>query len=515
MTARLGTLLENNPWRSLSEPLVIGKDILDLLSTSMYVDPLCLYREYIQNAADAIDNAHAIGVLGPRETGSVVIVQDLATRSIRIRDNGSGISYEKFEERLSSFGSSEKRGTRARGFRGIGRLAGLGYCQELIFRSRASGDSAVREMKWDCRRIKSALRSTESLTLDGVVDQGLECRDIGSQNWPEHFFEAELRGVVRVKNDDLMNPQTISTYLSQVAPVPFSPQFSFGDEIQSALRENVALGNLDIRVQGLAGPIYKPHRNVVAVNGIDLDEFLEFEVRSLPSLDGGRGAICWILHHNYKGAFPLPHLRGLRVRSGNIQVGNSDLFQELFAEPRFNSWSVGEIHIIDQRIVPNGRRDHFEQNVHFNNLTNQIGPIAKDLSARCRKSSVLRNRVRDFEKCCNFARENLLIAKQGSVGPRKRRLLIAEIEQQLDRMRTIAAKEWSTKNERTRSTKTIRAIERQLRKVKTGQPPRAILSNLSASQRKLCERLFELIYECSNSRENARHLVEKIMSKLA
>ena len=36
-------------WARPEQALIIGKDILELLSTSMYVDPMCLYREYIQN----------------------------------------------------------------------------------------------------------------------------------------------------------------------------------------------------------------------------------------------------------------------------------------------------------------------------------------------------------------------------------------------------------------------------------------------------------------------------------
>jgi molecular chaperone HtpG len=35
--------------------ITIGKFIIDNLTTGMYNDPFCIYREYIQNAADAID----------------------------------------------------------------------------------------------------------------------------------------------------------------------------------------------------------------------------------------------------------------------------------------------------------------------------------------------------------------------------------------------------------------------------------------------------------------------------
>ena len=42
-------------WTAISGGIDIGKDILELLSSSMYVDPLSIYPEYVQNAADAID----------------------------------------------------------------------------------------------------------------------------------------------------------------------------------------------------------------------------------------------------------------------------------------------------------------------------------------------------------------------------------------------------------------------------------------------------------------------------
>ena len=32
-----------------------------------------------------------------------------------------------------------------------------------------------------------------------------------------------------------------------------------------------------------------------------------------------------------------------------------------FTEERFNRWCVGELHILDSRIVPNARLDYFSQ----------------------------------------------------------------------------------------------------------------------------------------------------------
>lgn len=136
-------------WYPSSSPVIVGKHLLELLSSSMYIEPMTIYREYIQNAADAIDEARASGLLLNTDLHHVDIFIDPVTRTVRLRDNGTGIKQEVFEERLTGFGTSMKRGTDARGFRGVGRLAGLGYCQELLFRSRASGEIDVKEMRWD------------------------------------------------------------------------------------------------------------------------------------------------------------------------------------------------------------------------------------------------------------------------------------------------------------------------------------------------------------------------------
>src|ERR1700751_3362871 len=105
------------PWSYREESIIVGKDILEVLSSAMYVDPLAIYREYIQNAADAIDEARRTRVLNSKETGTVEIEIDIEKRTATIRDNGTGIPASEFENRLTSFGASVKSGTHSRGFR--------------------------------------------------------------------------------------------------------------------------------------------------------------------------------------------------------------------------------------------------------------------------------------------------------------------------------------------------------------------------------------------------------------
>src|SRR5207302_3501263 len=121
-------------------------------------------------------------------------------------------------------GASAKRGTDRRGFRGIGRLAGLGYCQELVFRGRAAGERGVFEVSWDARALRQALRTeSSSKQLTATIQEVARVSTLSGDVWPRHFFEVELRRVVRIKNDILLNPEVVAAYLAQVSPVPFKP----------------------------------------------------------------------------------------------------------------------------------------------------------------------------------------------------------------------------------------------------------------------------------------------------
>ena len=68
------------------------KDILELLSSAMYVEPLTIYREYLQNSADSIDEGIKEGLLQNEEEGRVDINVDPLNRIVTIRDNGVGLS---------------------------------------------------------------------------------------------------------------------------------------------------------------------------------------------------------------------------------------------------------------------------------------------------------------------------------------------------------------------------------------------------------------------------------------
>jgi Histidine kinase-, DNA gyrase B-, and HSP90-like ATPase len=506
----------NDEWGPSSEDVLIGKDVLELLSISMYVDPMTIYREYIQNAADAIDEAREHRLLEPGSPGTVAIDLDPAGRSVRIRDNGTGIRWGAFVRRLTALGASPKRGTAARGFRGVGRLAGLGYCQELVFRSRTSGEKRVSELRWDCRRLRTSLRSPDfNGGLTDLIRDVVSVRRVSPEGYPDRFFEAELRGLVRHRNDRLLSPPAVAEYLAQVAPVPFSPAFSFGSDITAALHPHVELGHLDIRVSGIEEPLHRPHRDRFEVGEGAYDDFADVEICEFPGVDGGVAAVAWILHHGYTGAIPAKaSIKGLRLRTGNVQVGDATLLDELFTEPRFNAWAVGEVHVIDRRIVPNGRRDHFQPNVHFNNLLNHLGPTIRDIARRCRTSSVRRKWFREFELETGSVREKIGILNQGSLAASDREQLAHGAQRSLATMEKIARLDGFSFDDDGALSAVIDGLGAELEAALGDSAPPSPLSAMPPAKRKMYEHLFSLIYECSANRVAAKALIDRILLKI-
>jgi molecular chaperone HtpG len=190
------------------------------------------------------------------------------------------------------------------------------------------------------------------------------------------------------------------------------------------------------------------------------------------------------------------------------------MFEELFPEPRFNGWSVGEVHVIDPRIVANGRRDHFEQSVHFHNMLTHLTPVARDITRRCRVSSVQRKWSRDFDLREASIREKAEIIKQGAIGRSDGERLAEEIRGGLAFLDSVLTKGLLPEDVVSELRKRKDKLERDLRKVLNAPARASALSDLPRQKRRAYEQIIGLIYECSASQTNAKLLVDKILGRL-
>ena len=240
----------------------------------------------------------------------------------------------------------------------------------------------------------------------------VELRHLPAANYPERFFEVELRKVTRLRGDLLLNDDAVRAYLAQVAPVPFAADVTNGVRIATFLRDRGLPEPIQLRLEGNEAPITRPLRDVITFSEKVQDPISEVEFVELLGQDGEVDAYGWIADLQYLGAVPRSAgFGGIRLRSGNIQVGSEHILSPLFVEPRFAGWVLGELHVVSHRIVPNGRRDEFEASVHYAHLQDEICILTKRLTQSIRERSISRNRVRRIQEHLGHADQWLAEAK--------------------------------------------------------------------------------------------------------
>jgi molecular chaperone HtpG len=437
-------------------------------------------------------------------------------RTIKIRDNGTGIPASEFWKRMTSVGASGKRGSVQRGFRGVGRLSGLGYASELVFRSRAGGQSRICQLTWNGRRLREVLRDgTYEGGLDDVIREVAKYSTTAEAKVDDHFFEVELRGVVRIGNDALLNPDEVRAYLGQVAPVPFSSALHCARQIEELTKARAVASEVAIFLNGNDVPIERPLTNRIQTHGRNTDSLKDFELIEIPSLDGSRlDAVGWIIHHSYLGAIPrTAGYGGLRLRAGNIQVGAANLLDALFTEPRFNSWCVGEIHILSNRIVPNGRRDDFELNAHYQNLLSHAAGIASKISKLCRDRSIQRNRVARAALLRQSADEQLLILRDPKAPSIIKEHYRKLVTQTLGELRRIADdKNYSAEDQKV-ITKIANSLAKSMADVRPGRASDPAASFIPPKHRKIFLDTLKMVIAACDSPEQAAQLTRRVFDR--
>lgn len=382
------------------QPL-IGKDAIESLTISMYEDCRFIYREYVQNAADQVDKAVAKGLLKKGEEG-IYIEIDPAERSITVEDNATGIKEENVVPVLRNIAHSTKQRGIDKGFRGIGRLGGLGYCSKLRFETSYYGESVKSVMTWDAEMLKYIINDRENQEEAVEVLERVTKTKTFQEDKERHYFRVVMEGVT---SDDLLNINSVTDYLSMVAPVDINSQFIFKSKISSFMQENsLSLDTYNIYINGTQ--IYKPYTTYILDDSRGgkkrVDDILDVKFKIKKDRDDNVIYWCWYTLSQLKGQMkPLNIARGIRLRKSNIQIGDEEICKKFFTkigDQRFSFYFFGEIHAVSNDLIPNSRRDYFGENLACTEFERLIKQDFLDLRDLCQDASDIRSNNRTIAK---------------------------------------------------------------------------------------------------------------------
>lgn len=343
----------------------IGKDVIESLTLGMYEDCRFIFREYIQNAADQVDKAVKMSLL-EKGADEIHIQIDRDKRIITVEDNATGIPQNRVMPILRNVAHSTKTRGVDKGFRGIGRLGGLGYCSKLIFVTSYAGEDVKSIMTWDADLLKLIINDRDNDAeakdvLMAVTDIRTEKEEIS-----EHYFKVILEDIT---SDDLLDIDGVRDYLSMVAPVDIDSKFIYRNKINQYMKEHgLTVDTYNIFING--EQIYKPYTNYIYEDNHggkkQVDDILGVEF--LMGKDQNDNIIYW-------GWYSLSRLngqmkpkniaRGIRLRKENIQIGDEEICKKFFSkteDQRFSFYYFGEIHAVSKDLIPNSRRDYFGEN---------------------------------------------------------------------------------------------------------------------------------------------------------
>lgn len=375
---------------------VAGKFLLEILTRGMYSNPMHIYREYIQNASDSIDCAISTGIIKQNEA-EIHINFSTKDRSVSIRDNGIGVNNRLFRKTLLDVGASFKEGINERGFRGIGRLGGLAYADQVQFISSARGDSIRTTMTCDCVRLQQLLQKANTET-SSIIETFLAISHFKEEEetQDEHFFEVRLLGVHQ--GSALLEEEDVINYLRETAPIDFdTQQFSQAPKIRKYFEDKgFPISCYRILRGSRKLPIYKFYKRNIVIgqrkaskeNDYIRDIKLFYDVAS----DGSPLYIGWIAITDFSGTVSEEAIQGIRFRKGNILVGDGATLAKFFPltpleASRANKFFVGEFHILHNDLIPNSQRDDFEPGPVYNELKEKLSDILGDLNRQYRRGT--------------------------------------------------------------------------------------------------------------------------------
>ena len=251
----------------------------------------------------------------------------------------------------------------------------MSYCDTLTFTTSAEDESKKTIVKFDCKKLRNLLipGQYDDMSLSSVLSE-ITTVTTESEKTEKHYFLVEMKNVSSFS--DLLDINAAKSYISQVAPLPYqSRHFIYSSQLHSYLNEHgylieefpIFVGENESDLE----PLYKPNRSRFHSdrNKMKVDEIHKMVYFDI-TIDDELYALGWYGNCGWYGSLSEHEISGMRVRKGNILIGDNKTLNSIFREARFNGWTQGELFIITDKLIPNARRDDLNKiNIILNCLT--------------------------------------------------------------------------------------------------------------------------------------------------
>lgn len=359
----------------------VGKGILETITIALYENPIILFREYVQNSLDAHNKAVDNGKSSIKDF-NVTIDVDNEKQKIVIKDNGYGISsYKLFENRMLSIGSSDKGEDRTKyiGFRGIGRISGLPFCEKLTFKNKAKGLDEIHECIWEGNKYRDLLSNEDTDDdLQSIIENIVTIKKTKTANGKtsEHYFEVTLENYGNELIETLTDRNIIKK-LVKMLPLKYEKDFAGAKIILNKYKkfmngEKLERFMVPVKYNG------KDLRKKYDKNYILGSDIVTWEIRDKRKKDGSLGdkmGILWFTFEKHLKSNQNEEYYGILTRSKNVLMGTNDTFAQVADSSKEYITTYremvqglqgiyGELLINSDKLRDNSRRDWFLPDQH-------------------------------------------------------------------------------------------------------------------------------------------------------
>lgn len=353
----------------------VGKGLLKICMGDNYTDATVVFREYVQNAIDAIYQAEEAGIISNTENYVSINIEN---GDVEIMDRGIGVKSQDIGPVLVDLGNSQKSNTDI-GQYGIGRLSGANWCDKVIFETSYKGEPTRSILTFDSQLARTLVSENNTQECSDVMDKVTTLQE-EKEEADDHYFRVKL---INVK-DELRNEETIRNYLSFIAPVPYEENFYDDCQKKAFITfpefKEYTKNEKTCKVHLNGKPVVKPYRSTIYI-GNDSVKITPPSFFKLSDEDFGDLAWGWYsINEEARQMGEGVNYKGLRLRAKNMAVGNQDYLISSFKNATDANYVIGEVFIIHEGIQPTGSRDGIKSSKEYQEFLMRLKSKCKEIN---------------------------------------------------------------------------------------------------------------------------------------